>query len=118
MSEISLRIPARESTVYDSFLFSYQGCEYHGYCGDITRTWPVNGKFSKYQRILYEIVLEVQLKLISLCQERRSLDDLHKHMTNLLGSYLTEEKIIAENVTNSQERIMVSGRILSRQQKN
>ncbi|MGC6745417.1 M24 family metallopeptidase [Escherichia coli] len=34
------------------------GCEYKGYAGDITRTFPVNGKFTRAQREIYDIVLE------------------------------------------------------------
>ncbi len=34
------------------------GCEYQSYAGDITRTFPVNGKFSPAQRAVYDIVLE------------------------------------------------------------
>ncbi|AOM41050.1 Xaa-Pro aminopeptidase [Xenorhabdus hominickii] len=34
------------------------GCEYDGYAGDITRTFPVNGKFTRPQREIYDIVLE------------------------------------------------------------
>lgn len=34
------------------------GCEYQGYAGDITRTFPVNGRFSPAQRAIYDIVLE------------------------------------------------------------
>jgi Xaa-Pro aminopeptidase len=34
------------------------GCEYDHYASDVTRTWPVNGRFSDAQRELYEIVLE------------------------------------------------------------
>ena len=34
------------------------GCEYKGYAGDITRTFPVNGKFTQAQREIYDIVLE------------------------------------------------------------
>ena len=41
------------------------GCEYHGYASDITRTWPVNGTFTEPQRELYEVVLRVQKKCIS-----------------------------------------------------
>ena len=40
------------------------GCEYNGYVSDITRTWPVSGKFSEVQKKLYEIVLRVQLHCI------------------------------------------------------
>ncbi len=36
------------------------GAEYAGYAGDITRTFPVNGKFSKPQREIYELVLASQ----------------------------------------------------------
>ncbi|HKK22316.1 MAG TPA: Xaa-Pro aminopeptidase [Pseudohaliea sp.] len=32
------------------------GCEYHGYASDVTRTFPVNGRFSPAQRALYEVV--------------------------------------------------------------
>ena len=40
------------------------GCELNCYASDITRTFPVNGRFSKEQRALYEIVLEAQLAAI------------------------------------------------------
>lgn len=36
------------------------GAVYDGYCADLTRTYPVSGKFSKRQRELYDIVLETQ----------------------------------------------------------
>ena len=36
------------------------GCEYNGYAADITRTFPVNGKFSKAQREVYDVVFSVQ----------------------------------------------------------
>lgn len=36
------------------------GAEYQHYCGDITRTYPVSGRFSKRQREIYDIVLECQ----------------------------------------------------------
>jgi len=40
------------------------GCEYKGYASDITRTFPVNGRFTKPQREVYDVVLEVQLECI------------------------------------------------------
>ncbi len=36
------------------------GAEYQYYASDITRTWPVNGRFSPAQREVYEVVLEAQ----------------------------------------------------------
>jgi Xaa-Pro aminopeptidase len=41
------------------------GCEYQYYASDITRTYPVNGRFSAAQREIYEIVLAAQLAAIS-----------------------------------------------------
>jgi Xaa-Pro aminopeptidase len=40
------------------------GCEYEHYASDITRSFPVNGRFSREQRALYEVVLEAQLAAI------------------------------------------------------
>jgi Xaa-Pro aminopeptidase len=36
------------------------GAEYAGYASDITRTWPVSGRYSKEQRALYQLVLDAQ----------------------------------------------------------
>jgi Xaa-Pro aminopeptidase len=41
------------------------GCELDGYASDITRTFPVNGRFSKAQREIYELVLESQAAAIA-----------------------------------------------------
>ncbi|KAF2227345.1 peptidase M24 [Elsinoe ampelina] len=56
------------------------GGEYGGYITDITRTWPVNGKFTPAQKDLYQMVLNVQRSLVSLCREdaNTSLDKLHR----------------------------------------
>lgn len=44
------------------------GCEYLGYAGDITRTYPISGKFNKAQQAVYEIVLEANKKAIEKVQ--------------------------------------------------
>lgn len=41
------------------------GAERAGYCGDLTRTIPVGGRFSKRQKVLYSAVLEVQKAVIA-----------------------------------------------------
>jgi Xaa-Pro aminopeptidase len=40
------------------------GCDYEGYSSDITRTYPINGKFTKAQREVYDVVLDVQYECI------------------------------------------------------
>jgi len=42
------------------------GCEYEMYASDITRTFPVNGRFTQPQRELYEMILDVQLRIINM----------------------------------------------------
>ncbi|CZT46123.1 related to E.coli X-Pro aminopeptidase II [Rhynchosporium secalis] len=56
------------------------GGEYGGYITDITRSWPVNGKFSDPQKDLYEAILRVQRSSVSLCREsaNTTLDKLHQ----------------------------------------
>lgn len=51
-----------------------------GYCTDISRTWPVDGKFTDPQRDLYEAVLNVQRKCIDLCRAHNgySIHDIHE----------------------------------------
>ena len=51
-----------------------------GYCSDISRTWPISGKFSDAQRDLYQAVLNVQKQCIALCKASNllSLEDIHQ----------------------------------------
>lgn len=55
------------------------GGEYGGYITDITRTWPVNGKFTDPQRDLYEMILRAQRSSVALCREsaNMTLDKIH-----------------------------------------
>ena len=52
---------------------------YGGYITDITRTWPLSGRFAPAQKDLYEAILRVQRSCISLCRGNASvsLDKLH-----------------------------------------
>ena len=59
------------------------GCEVSGYASDITRTWPVNGKFSDQQREIYELVLKAELAGIEACQAGSPWSSMH-HATSLV----------------------------------
>lgn len=67
------------------------GGEYGGYVTDITRVWPVHGKFSPSQRELYEAVLKVQRECVALCRENAnlSLDQIHRIAEDGLKRELT-----------------------------
>ena len=53
------------------------GCEYRYYASDITRTFPVNGRFSAEQRAVYEVVLEAQDAAIARCRPGNHWNDPH-----------------------------------------
>ncbi len=54
------------------------GAEFAGYASDITRTFPVNGKFSGPQRDLYEVVLRAQLEAIDEVRAGNPWDHVHE----------------------------------------
>lgn len=60
------------------------GCEYGFYASDITRTYPVNGRFTPPQKELYEMVLEVQLKIIAAIKPGVSKKELQTFSEKLL----------------------------------
>lgn len=59
-------------------------CEYQFYASDITRTFPVNGKFSPEQKALYNLVLEAQLAAINAVQIGNSYKEPHHVAVRIL----------------------------------
>ncbi|KAB1859655.1 Xaa-Pro aminopeptidase [Acinetobacter tandoii] len=59
-------------------------CEYELYASDITRTFPVNGKFSAEQKALYEIVLNAQLAAIDAVKIGNSYKEPHNVAVRIL----------------------------------
>ena len=53
------------------------GCELDGYASDITRTFPVNGRFSAAQREVYEIVLAAQRAAIESVRPGNAWNEPH-----------------------------------------
>lgn len=51
----------------DQMVLMDAGASLHGYASDLTRTWPLDGRFSAEQRLLYEAVLDVNERIINLC---------------------------------------------------
>ncbi|MGM3183503.1 Xaa-Pro aminopeptidase [Dickeya oryzae] len=60
------------------------GCEYQGYAGDITRTFPVNGKFSPAQRAIYDIVLESEVRAIEMFAPGRSIREVNEEVVRIM----------------------------------
>lgn len=60
------------------------GAEYDYYAADISRTFPVNGKYSRAQRALYEIVLEAQLAAIEQVQPGKHWNEPHEVAVDII----------------------------------
>jgi len=70
------------------------GCAYGYYNSDITRTFPVGGKFTPEQKILYEIVLEAQKQAIAQVQPGNSFHQPHHTAVRILTEGLVELGIL------------------------
>ena len=60
------------------------GAEYQGYASDITRTFPVSGRFTDAQRDVYNLVLEAQTACIGMTRPGVTIDELHDHSVKIL----------------------------------
>ena len=61
------------------------GAKVKGYCADITRTYPVNGKFSPRQRQVYDIVLKANREVAKAAKAGVTLGDLQKLCSDILA---------------------------------
>jgi hypothetical protein len=61
------------------------GCEYQGYASDITRTFPVNGRFSGPQKAIYEVVLAAQQACLDAVRPGAEFHDYHKTAERVLA---------------------------------
>jgi Xaa-Pro aminopeptidase len=60
------------------------GCEYQGYAGDITRTFPVNGKFTPAQRQIYDLVWAAEQKAFQLYRPGSSIQEVTEAVVRLI----------------------------------
>ena len=60
------------------------GAEYKGYASDITRTFPINGRYSKAQREIYDLVLEAQMSCVEMVRPGVTHDELKAHSVEVL----------------------------------
>jgi len=82
------------------------GCSYNYYNADITRTFPVGGRFSPEQRTLYELVLEAQRQAMEAVRPGVPFNEFHDAATRVITAGLVElgllvgevDKLIEDNV--------------------
>ncbi|PKO35055.1 MAG: Xaa-Pro aminopeptidase [Betaproteobacteria bacterium HGW-Betaproteobacteria-7] len=76
------------------------GCEVEGYAADITRTFPVNGRFNAAQKDVYEIVLAAQDAAIKATAPGRHFMEAHDAAVRVLTRGLVDLKLLQGDVDN------------------
>ena len=66
------------------------GCELDYYASDVTRTFPVSGRFTEPQRALYQLCLDAQLAAIDATRPGATLDTIHETATRVIAAGLIE----------------------------
>ena len=82
----------------DGLLLIDAGCEHHGYAADISRTFPVNGRFSPAQRRVHEVVHAAQLAAIDEVRIDRPYEAFHNTACRVLTEGLIELGLLEGNV--------------------
>jgi Xaa-Pro aminopeptidase len=74
------------------------GCEYEMYASDITRTFPVNGRFTAPQRELYEIVLDANVEATKKAEAGNHWNDMHDTAVRVVTKGLKDLGLLAGKV--------------------
>src|SRR5436190_1127033 len=77
------------------------GCEYGYMAADITRTFPVNGRFSAPQRAIYEIVLRAQLAGIEAAKTGAKYEAVHDAARRVLTEGLVDLSLLPRSVADT-----------------
>jgi len=78
------------------------GCESLGYASDITRTFPINGRFSKAQKQIYQIVLSAQKSAISSIKPGEKVNTPHEIACDIISRELIKLGIMKELINLSE----------------
>jgi len=85
------------------------GCELDGYASDITRTFPVNGKFSGPQRALYDITQAAQEAAIAMTKVGNTFMQPHEAALKVLTQGLLDERLLKLSELGSLENAIETG---------
>lgn len=82
------------------------GCEFDSYASDITRTFPVNGRFSAPQQTLYELVLRAQDAALAAIVPGRPYSDFHEAAVQVLVEGMLELGLLDRAKYGSVENVL------------
>ena len=78
----------------DGLVLVDAGAEVDLYAGDVTRTWPISGKFSQPQKEIYQLVLDAQKAAIAAIKPGVDFDAPHRAAVEVITRGLVEMKLI------------------------
>ena len=94
-----LHYVSNQDTIKDGDLVLIDAAaEYNGYACDITRTFPANGKFTKAQREIYELVLKSQTAALAVAKPGSSLNRVHATAAGVLRRGLVKLGILPKEM--------------------
>ncbi len=88
----------RRKTEPGDFIEMDMGAEYHGYCADITRSFPISGVFTPEQRVIYELVLAAQDSGIKACVAGMPFQSAHIAAVRVIKGGLIRLGIINDSM--------------------
>jgi Xaa-Pro aminopeptidase len=77
------------------------GCEYGYHASDITRTFPVNGRFTGPQRAVYDVVLRAQLAAIEAARPGGPYEAIHEAARRVIAEGLVDLRLLPRSVVDS-----------------
>jgi Xaa-Pro aminopeptidase len=82
----------------DDLLLIDAGCELDGYAADITRTFPVNGRFAGARKAVYELVLSAQARALEAVRPGQAFNDPHDTAVRILAQGMIDLGLLAGGV--------------------
>ncbi len=87
----------------DGLVLIDAGCEYEGYAADISRTFPVSGRFSPAQRKIHDLVLAAQREAIDKVRPGNAFDEFHETACRVLTEGLIELGLLSGGLEENLE---------------
>lgn len=93
----TLHYSSNNSLINDNDLILFDlGCKYDNYCADISRTFPINGKFSKLQKTIYEIVLKANKQICKIAKANMTIRQLQEICIDILATGCLNASLIKD----------------------
>src|SRR5437762_3557803 len=98
-----------DAIVRGTLLLTDLGAEVDGYSADVTRTYPVDGVFSRDQRAIYDAVLAAQNETLPLMRPGHKFIEIHERAQEVVGRELLKLGLVTKNAREQTELYLFHG---------